>query len=381
MTVILRGIFFLILPLFVDNVARAQQYRAYIGTYTGGSSQGIYVTQFDSASGKIGDARLAAETRNPSFLAIHPTGKYLYAVGELEEFEGEKSGAVTAFKIDQESADLHPINHAKSSGEGPCHLVVDHSGRFVLIANYGSGTVSVIEINPDGSLGKRTAFHQHTGSSVNPARQKGPHAHSINVDAQNRFAFAADLGLDKILIYRFNPQDGSLEANKPPFASVAPGSGPRHFSFAPSGKFAYVINEMALTVTGFAYDSAKGSLESIQTISTVPDGEKRAGLSTAEVVVHPSGKFLYGSNRGHDSIAVFRIDPATGKLSFVECESTRGKTPRNFAVDPSGKYLLAENQGSDSIVILAINPDTGELDATGESVSVPSPVCVKFLAI
>jgi 6-phosphogluconolactonase len=361
--------------------AFAQQYRMYIGTYTGGASRGIYVARFDASTGKIGTPRLAAEATNPSFLAIHPTGKYLYAVGENAEFAGEKSGAVVAYRIDQESADLHLLNQAKSSGQGPCHLVVDHSGKFVLVANYGGGSISAIAIRPDGSLGDRTAFHQHVGSSTNPDRQKEPHAHSINVDSQNRFVFAADLGLDKVLIYQLNPQDGGLTANDPPFAAVAPGSGPRHFSFHPTGRFAYVINELALTITAFAYDAAKGSLTPVQTISTLPVGVTGTGLSTAEVLVHPSGKFVYGSNRGHDSIAAFRVDPATGRLTFIETESTQGKTPRNFAIEPTGKYLLAENQASDSIVVFAINQDTGELVATGQTLKVPSPVCIRFLAL
>lgn len=352
----------------------------YVGTYTGPNSKGIYQFELDLASGAMKPMGVAAETKSPSFLAIHPNRKYLYAVGEISDFDGKKSGAVSAFSIDSTTGKLTALNQQPSGGAGPCHVSVDPSGKVVLVANYGGGSVSAIPVQADGKLATPTSFIQHTGSSVNQSRQKEPHAHSINVDPAGKYAFAADLGLDKILIYKLDPAKGTLTPNELPYATVAPGSGPRHFAFHPSGKYAYVINEILCTMTAFKYDAGKGELTEIQTITTLPEPVK-PGYSTAEVVAHPSGKFLYGSNRGHDTIAVYAIDQATGKLTTVEHESTQGKMPRNFAIDPTGTYLLAENQGSGTIVVFKIDPATGKLDATGHKVEVPSPVCVRFLPV
>jgi 6-phosphogluconolactonase len=249
----------------------------------------------------------------------------------------------------------------------------------VLVANYGGGSVCVLPILDDGQLDGATALVQHEGSSVNPRRQRGPHAHSVNVSPDDRFAFVADLGLDKVMIYRFDVTAGTLAPADPPWASVSPGAGPRHFAFHPGGKFAYVINELQSTVTAFAYDPERGSLDDLQTVSTLPSDFKDNN-STAEVLVHPSGNFLYGSNRGHNSIAVFAIDARTGWLSPVEKESTRGSTPRNFGIDPTGRYLLAANQASDAIVVFRIDKATGALTATGQEIEVPSPVCVRMAA-
>jgi 6-phosphogluconolactonase len=257
---------------------------------------------------------------------------------------------------------------------------VDTAGKNALVANYGGGSVSCIPITADGKLSQPTAFIQHTGSSVNAQRQKEPHAHSINVDKANRFAFVADLGLDKVLVYRFDPAAGTLSPNNPPAATVAPGSGPRHFAFHPSGKFAYANNEITSSVTAFNYDAERGVLSEIHTAPTLPAEFDAKRSSTAEVQVHPSGKFLYVSNRGHDAIAIFTIDQTTGKLTPTGHQSTQGKTPRNFGIDPSGKFLLAANQGSDTVVIFQIDPATGALKPTGATVDVPTPVCVKFLA-
>jgi 6-phosphogluconolactonase len=257
-------------------------------------------------------------------------------------------------------------------------VTVDRLGKNALVANYGGGSIACLPIGEDGRLGDATAFVQHKGSSVNPQRQQGPHAHSINLDAANRFAFVADLGLDKVLVYRFDQSAGTLEPNDPPAASIAPGSGPRHFAFHPGGRFAYVINEMKSTVTAFAYDADRGTLQTFQTVSTLPeDSDGRS--STAEVQVHPSGKFLYGSNRGHDSIAAFAIDAATGRLTPIGHESTQGKNPRNFGIDPTGAYLLAANQDNDNIVAFRIDAATGKLRPAGQSIHVPMPVCVKFM--
>jgi 6-phosphogluconolactonase len=353
--------------------------RVYVGTYTGGrgdeKSQGIYLLDLDLRSGELGPPLLAAEAINPSFLAIHPSRKFLYAVSEVG---GPPGGAVLGFSVDQASGKLSAINQESSRGDGPCHLVVDKMGKNVLVANYGSGTLACLPIDADGRLSPSSSSIQHQGTGSDPARQEGPHAHSINLDAAGRFAVAADLGLDRVFIYRFDAEKGTLAASEPPFTRVAPKSGPRHFAFDPAGRFGYVINEMANTITAFAYDRAIGSLSEIQTISTLP-ADFRGKSYTAEVQVHPSGKFVYGSNRGHDSIAIFSAAPDTGKLSLVAIEPTQGKNPRNFAIDPTGAFLLAENGDSNTIVVFRIDPQSGALRPTGQSVRVPKPVCIKMI--
>jgi 6-phosphogluconolactonase len=352
----------------------------YFGTYTGEKSKGVYVSRLDLASGALTPPELAGETTSPSFLAVHPSQNFLYAVNEIGNFQGKESGSVTAFAIDRTTGRLTALNQQPSVGRGPAHLVVDKTGRNVLVANYGGGSVAVVPIGTDGTLKPPSAFIQHTGASVNPQRQKGPHAHSINVDPANRFAYAADLGLDKVLVYRFDADKGSLVANDPPFASVAPGAGPRHFTIHPNGRFAYVINEISVTVTAFRRDIDRGSLAELQTISTLPPGQAvEPSFSTADVQVHPSGRFLYGSNRGHDSIVVFAIDETSGRLTHVENRPTQGSTPRGFGIDPSGSYLLAANQRSDSVVVFRIDRQTGRLTPTGHTIDVGAPVCVKFV--
>ncbi len=348
----------------------------YVGTYTGGESDGIYLLHLNQATGELSSKGLAAESVNPSFLAIHPSGRYLYAVNEIGDYEGQSAGAVSAFAIDSESDKLKLLNQQSSGGSDPCHLVVDRAGRHVLVANYGGGSVAVRRIEADGSLGKQTAFIQHEGSSVNPNRQQAPHAHSINLDRANRFAFAADLGIDRVLVYRFDAGDGSLHPSSA--AEVKPGAGPRHFALHPTMRFAYVINELDSTITAFAYQEEPGRLSPLQSVSALPpnfDGESH----TAEVQVSADGKFAFGSNRGHDSIAVFSIDDASGKLTHVQTQSTRGKTPRNFGLDPTGKFLLAANQSTNNIVVFRIDSQRGQLQPTGYEVTIPSPVCVKFL--
>jgi len=357
-----------------------KEFLVYFGTYTGGKSKGIYVSRFDATSGRLGAPELAAESASPSFLAIHPNKRFLYAANESGDFGGKKSGAVSAFTIDLRSGKLTPLNQQPSGGDGPCHVAVDKAGKTVLVANYGGGSVEALPLKPDGSLAAPTSFIQHRGSSADPRRQEGPHGHFITTDPANRFALACDLGLDKVLVYKFDPANSSLAANDPPAASVAPGSGPRHLAFHPGGRFVYVINEMKCTMTAFAYDPERGELKEIQNLSTLPAGETlKPNYSTAEVEAHPSGKFLYGSNRGHNSIVVFAIDPATGKLSHLENTSTEGKTPRGFGIDPTGNYLLAANQDSDSVVVFRIDQSTGHLAAAGQSVEVGQPVCVTFV--
>jgi len=356
------------------------EFLVYFGTYTGPKSKGIYVSRFDSASGKPGAPQLAADSPSPSFLAIHPNRRFLYAANEVAEFGGKKSGAVSGFVIDSHSGKLTPLNQEPSGGDGPCHLVVDNAGRTVLVANYGGGSVEALPIQADGNLEPPTTFIQHRGSSVDKQRQEGPHAHFITTDAANRFALACDLGLDKVLIYKFDPANSSLVANDPPSVSLAPGSGPRHLAFHPNGRYAYVINEMKCTMTALSYDPERGELKELQTLSTLPDGETvKPNYSTAEVEAHPSGKFLYGSNRGHNSIVVFAIDDKTGRLTHIENVSTQGNTPRGFGIDPTGKYLLAANQDSGNVVVFRIDQKNGRLTPTGDRVEVGTPVCVKFV--
>ncbi|MEZ8219838.1 6-phosphogluconolactonase [Candidatus Fervidibacteria bacterium JGI MDM2 JNZ-1-D12] len=364
-----------------EQVSRGQrvmeQVRVYVGTYTGKGSKGIYAFEFNLRTSKAAEPRLVAETPNPSFIAIHPTARFLYAVNEI--WGGGKEGTVSAFSI-QRDGSLQFLNQQPSKGVGPCHLTVDKTGKFVLVANYGSGSVAVLPILPDGRLGEATCSIQHEGKSVNPQRQEGPHAHSINLDPANKFAIVADLGIDKLLVYRFDATKGILEPNDPPFAATAPGAGPRHIAFHPNGKFVYAINELNSTVTAYRYDAVKGTLTELQTVSTLPEGFT-GNNTTAEVQVHPSGRFLYGSNRGHDSIAVFAIDEATGKLSPLGHQSIQGRTPRNFGIDPTGTYLFAANQDSDNIVVFRIDAQTGKLEPTGLIVEIPTPVCVKFLPL
>jgi 6-phosphogluconolactonase len=360
------------------DALNAQTMRVYVGTYTDGKSEGIYVLDLDLSSGALGAPKLAAKETNPSFLAIHPDHRFLYAVSEVNNFGGRKTGAVSAFRIHEADGTLTRFDQESSDGAGPCYIALDHEGKYLLVANYGGGTVAVYPLGPGGEMGPACSVIQHKGSGANPSRQVAPHAHSINLDSANKFAVAADLGLDKLLVYRFHGLTGTLVPSDPPFTAVAPGSGPRHFAFHPDGHHAYVINERTSTVTAFDYDSELGVLKELQTLSTLPEGFTGRN-STAEIQVHPSGRFVYGSNRGHNSIAMFAVQESTGKLRPLGHQPTQGKTPRNFALDPTGTFLLAENQDSDTIVVFRIDPKTGLLDPTGHTASVPKPVCVKMM--
>jgi 6-phosphogluconolactonase len=368
-------------PAQAKKAANMQKLWVYVGTYTGAKpadSKGIYLFELDLPSGKLTPRGLAAEVNSPSFLAIHPNHRFLYAVNESDQFKGQKTGAVSAFAIDAKTGKLTLLNQQPSGGEGPCHLVVDREGKHVLAANYGGGSACVLPIGSDGKLGKATAFVQHEGSSVNKERQEKPHAHSIHLDPENHFAIVADLGLDKVMVYKYDAVKGTLKPNDPPAATVPPGSGPRHFAFHPKGKYAYAINELKSTVTAFQYDPKEGVLKPVQTVTALPKGYKKPSW-TAEVQVHPSGKFLYGSNRGHNSIAVFGIDSKTGKLTPIGHQDKDIKTPRNFGMDPAGTVMLVANQDSGSIVVFRIDPKTGRLTPTETVVKVPKPVCVKMM--
>jgi 6-phosphogluconolactonase len=358
------------------------KYFVYVGTYTeeGSKSKGIYAYRFDPAAKEITAIGLVAETINPSFVAVHPNHRFLYAVNEVGKYKGQSSGAVSAFAIDHVTGKLTLLNEVPSRGADPCYITLDKSGKHVLVANYTGGSVAVFPVLDDGRLGDASAFVQHQGHGTNPERQERPHAHSIDLSPDNHFALVDDLGLDQVIAYRFDPANGSLTPNEPAFAKVEAGAGPRHLAFHPNGKFAYVINEMHSTVTVFAYDSTGCALRSLQTISTLPPGFTGQN-DDAEVQVHPSGKFLYASNRGHDSIAVFAIDPTKGTLTLVEDIPTRGQTPRSFEIDPTGSLLFAANQKSNNIVVFRIDAGTGRLTATGQVLEVDSPVCVKFVAI
>jgi len=350
----------------------------YFGTYTGAKSRGIYVSKFDSATGKLSTPELAAETINPTFLAVAPGGIFLYAVNEVDEFGGKPGGAVSAFARDASTGKLTLLNRQLSGGRGPCHVAVDATGKCLLVANYGSGSVAALPIHADGSLGEATTTIQHTGSGANPQRQAGPHAHFILPSPDNRFALNCDLGLDKIFINHLDANTGKLTAGEPPFAVVAPGSGPRHLTFSADGRFVYLINEMGGTITVFSYADTNATMTEVQTISTLP--KDFSGKNTAaEIAVHPNGKFLFASNRGHDSLAVFAVNPQTGQLTLVEHQYTLGRAPRHFAIDPTGRWLLAENQASDSVVVFAIDPATGKLKPTGQTVTISSPVCAVFV--
>ncbi|MGD0793152.1 MAG: lactonase family protein [Terriglobales bacterium] len=355
------------------------KYLLFVGTYTEKESKGIYAYRFDAASSELTPLGVAAETTNPSFLAIDPSRRFLYAANEFPNYKGANSGAVSAFALDRQTGKLSLLNQVASRGADPCYIAFDKTGKYALVANYTGGSVAVFPVQSDGHIGEPSAFVQHVGSSVNRERQQGPHAHWIETTPDNRFAIAVDLGLDELLVYRFDAKTGSLTTNNPPYAKLDPGAGPRHLAFHPNGKFAYVVNELQSSITAFSYDASGGALHKLKTITTLPRGFSGSN-DTAEIQVHPSGKFLFASNRGHDSIAVFSIDSHTGALTLVDHFPTQGKTPRNFEIDPTGKLLFVANQDTNNIVVFRIDPTSGRLTPTGQTLRVPSPVCLKFMA-
>jgi 6-phosphogluconolactonase len=370
--------------LAASGIARPGRYPevkemlVYVGTYTSGGSEGIYILKLDLLSGKLSLLQTVKGVVEPSFLSIDRQRRYLYAVNETTEFDGKPSGAVSAFSIDQASGGLKFLDQVPSLGGAPCHIAVTNNGRYVLVANYMGGNVSVFPVRSDGGLDRSVNLVQHVGTGPNKERQESAHVHSITLDSKNNFAFVADLGIDKIMIYRFDDKTGKLEPNTPGSLVSKPGAGPRHFTFDQSGKFAYVINELDCTISALSYDEEKGILKEIQTVTTLPANYSGAN-TCADIHISPSGKFLYGSNRGHDSIASYSIDKNTGKLTFIEHVSTGGKTPRNFAIDPTGTYLLAANQNSGTITLFKIDKDSGKLKSSGQSIQVPAPVCLKLI--
>jgi 6-phosphogluconolactonase len=345
-------------------------YIAYVGTYTGANkSKGIYAWRFHPANGKVTAIGLVGETANPSFLAVHPNRKFLYAVNEVSNFEGKQAGSVSAFAMDTATGQLKLLNTVSSRGDGPCHLALDPSGKWLFAANYG-GSVAEYPVHDDGTLGEASAFVQHVGSSVNRQRQSGPHAHSTVLSPDGRSVYVADLGLDQILSYRV----AGLVPNDPPYIKIAQGAGPRHLAFTPNGRYAYVMTEMTASVVAFRYEGGK-----FEELQTLPTAELAANISGAEIAVHPNGKFVYSSTRGANTIAVFAIDADKGTLTPVERAPSGGKTPRNFAIDPTGAYLFAANQDSDNVVVFRIDGKSGKLSPTGDILDAFAPVCVVFV--
>ena len=355
-------------------------YLVYVGTYTAQQSKGIYAYRFNATTGQLVSLGLVAETSNPSFLAVHPSHKFLYVVNETGNFQSQKSGAVSAFAVDRRSGKLTLLNQVASRGADPCYVAVDKTGKYVVVANYSGGSVAVFPVLKGGRLGEATSVLQYKGTGANPERQESPHAHWIDFSPDNRFAIAADLGLDRLDAYKFDSSKGSLVPNDPAVVQLKPGAGVRHFVFHPSARFAYAVSEMDSTVTSFSYDPARGALHELQTVSMLPK-DFSGKNDAAEIQVHPSGKFLYASNRGHDSIAVFSIDPKKGTLTPVEYVPTEGKAPRYFAIDPTGSRLFVANQNSGNIVVFQSDPASGRLTSTGQVLDIASPVCLKFVAI
>ncbi len=347
--------------------------RVYVGTYTSAASEGIYLFEFEPDSGALAPKGLAAKTANPSFLALHPDRPCLYAVGE----NGGETGGVSAFAIDPARGGLTLINTRPSRGGGPCHVAVAPGGGSVAVANYGGGSVCVIPLASDGGLAAASAFAQHTGHGPNAGRQEGPHAHGVTFDPSGKFLFVPDLGIDRVVAYRFDRATGAIDLDDAAGGRAAPGAGPRHVVFHPGGTFAYAVNELDSSVAVFRYDVTRGAMETIQSISTLPLATAGTG-TTAEIAVHPSGRFLYASNRGHDSIASFAIERATGTLTALGHTSTGGKTPRNFNLDPSGRFLLAANQESGNIVVFRIDPESGIPQPAGIEAQIDDPVCIVF---
>lgn len=370
----------------ISAAVAADKYVAFVGTYTEGSkSKGIYAFSYDAANGKIEGLGLAAETTNPSWLAISPDGRFLYAVNEIQNYKGPNSGGVSAFSIDRDK-NGHPtgrltfLNEVRSSGADPCYVTVDKTGKWVLVANYTGGSVAVLPVHQDGSLGEHSDFVQHIGHGTNPQRQEGPHAHSIDLSPDNKFAFVDDLGLDTLVSYKFDVAAGKLTPIETMIKRFPGGAGPRHFALHPSGKFAYVIAEMQSTVTTLDADLQTGTLKPVSSISTVPPDYKGHN-DAAEVEVHPSGRFLFASNRGHDSVIVFDIDPANGTLKQHWMIPSSIKTPRAIEIDPTGKTLFVANQDWNNIVVFDIDERTGAPTPANKVLDVASPVCIKFLPI
>ena len=345
----------------------------YVGTFTDDPQDGIYHFYLDTESGELTQVGQPTPTPQPFFLIVNAAGDRLYATTMNDDDQPEDT--ISAFAIDPASGELTFLNRQPSRGKLPCYLSLDRTGKYLLTGNYISGSVAVLPIEADGSLGPPTDFHQHQGSSVNPERQEGPHVHSIVLDPTEQWVYAPDLGLDKVMIYRFEASTGRLKPADPAFVSSAAGAGPRHFAFHPNGKVAYLLNELDGSFNVYDFDAEMGGLRERQSISTLPEGYSGFNVS-ADVQILPSGDFLYGSNRGPDNIAIFRIDPANGRLTATGHASVQGEWPWNMAIDPTSTFLLATNRDSDKVVVLKIDRSTGQLTPTGYEAPVPKPVNV-----
>ncbi len=356
----------------------------YVGGYTKfppngrGNGEGIEIFRMDRSTGALTHVNSVHPVENPAFLTVDATNRFLYAVNSSPSIDGRPGGAVSSFAIDRATGGLTFLNRQPTTGPGPCHVSVDRTGCWVIATSYHAGNVSVFPVQPDGSLAPSSDCVQHAGSSVHPERQTGPHAHSVNFDLAERFALVCDLGLDRVFVYQLDRATGKLVLNDPPGASSKPGAGPRHLAFHPSGRFAFVINEIDSTLTSYYFNQTTGSLRPIETHPTLPP-DFNGSNSTADVHVTPNGKFVYGSNRGHDSLAMYAIDGATGGLKPLGYQSTLGKNPRNFTIDPTGTFLIAANQDSDSLVTFRMNASTGALTATGDVATSMSPTCVRIV--
>ena len=359
------------IPLLAQAPGVDGAYFVYIGTYTGPESKGIYVLRFHPSTGSLTEPVLAAETPNPTFLTVHPNGKFVFAVDE-----GDR-GSVRSYAIESGDGRLRALDQVPTQGGGPCYVSLDRAGHTLFAANYNTGSIAAFPVKEDGRLGDASAFVQHRGSGADPARQAGPHAHWIEPSPDNRFVLACDLGLDQILVYRFDANKGTLTPNAPPFLKMTSGSGPRHAAFTPDGRFVYLASEMASTVTAMAYDAKAGALRQLQIVSMLPAGFHGENTA-AEIAVDAAGRFVYASNRGHDSIAVFSIDHATGKLTPVDRTPTQGREPRNFRIDPTGRYLFAANQNSGDVVVFHVDAKSGRLTPAGKKFAVDKAVCVAF---
>lgn len=356
-------------------------YRVYFGTSTKQEGlSGIYLSLLNMQTGQLSAAVRVTETIKPGFITIHLNGRYIYSTSEEGCPDAENTGTVSAFRISEPDGALFNINTMPSEGAGPCHVSIDPSGKNVLVANYIGASCAVLPVQSDGLLTSAASVQKYTGSSIHPKRQTKAYSHSINCDPAGHFALVADLGIDRIMIYRFDTDKGSLVPNDPPFVKTEPGGGPRHLTFHPSGRFAYVNFELSNKVSVFQYDAGKGTLSCLQTVSTLPDGFTGEN-TTSEIQTTPDGCFLYVANRGHNSLAIFAIDPATGKLTPLGHEPTRGNIPRHFRIDPTGTYLIAVNANSGNAVVFKINRTTGLLEFTGSQIHLTSPSCVQFLAI
>jgi len=362
-----------------DQIVYVGTFTTSVGSFVSDGSEGIYAFRYQPASGKMTGLGLMAAATDPGYLAINSNHRFLYAVNEVSNYHGLGTGGVSAFSIDPSTKKLKFLNTVSSKGGRPCHLMFDKSGKWLFVANFETGSVGVLPVHDDGTLGEAASFVQHSGSSVNPERQAGPHAHSSNLSPDGRFVLVADLGLDRVFTYQFNSAKGVLTPANPPYIKMPPGSGPRHLSFSPNGDHAYMVSEMGDVVTAFDYDASSGGLREVKTLSSVAPGFK-GFMSGAEIAIHPSGKFVYASNRGEASISIFRVD-SKGSISAAGRVPTQGKTPRNFAIDPSGTFLFAGNQDSGTIVEYRIDLLTGSLTPTGEVLKVPAPVCITFAGI